>query len=916
MSAQPSPSRRSWPRRLVRILGRTLLTLLIILVLIFFLIQTPFIQDIARNKAETYLSRKLKVPVRIGRLDISLFRSVTLKDIFIPDPNKDTLLAAGEVHVRLRMLGLLHNNLDIEEIDLKDITAHILRRSPTDTAFNYQFIIDAFTNPHPGPPDTTKGSPLHIGMNILLLDNIHFVYADTLTGNTAVLTIGHSKTDLRTLQLDRQLYSVAASNFQNTSFLYRNSKTKMVTSGRLKALSTEKLTLDLEKLNFQTHHLQLDSTDFAFDDNSKPRQKKGMDYYHLRADNILLAGEDLAWNPDSLGGRLTKAELTERSGFRLDQLQTRFFYSDHKAILNDLLLRTPGTVLQRTATLEYDSVMGIVSHPARTRIFLHLPNSHVQLKDILVFAPFLAAQPAFSHPNDTWQLNAAIRGTLDDLTISNFQFGGLKDIKVDVAGRILHPLDKRRIRTDLDIRNLSGSRNALIALLPKNTLPDNISIPARFSLHGHLAGGMDDLNSDLTLITSSGNILLKETAKNFRSTTGAAYNLDLQTKALQLGVILQDSAQWGAVTADFRVRGTGLDIHSANSSFSGNIKAATYKHYTYYDLALDGSLKDQHAILHSSINNTAVHFQLQASADLATKFPALRLDWNIDTVDLHALHLIPDTLRLKGHLVADFASTNPDSLQGDLTITGLDVLRGTQHLATDSIALVATRQNDIQDIHLHSEMADIDWQGRYKLTETATALEHTIDHFYHLDNFKDTAFTPQDWTMDLHFRPSPLVLTFLPSLRGSDTVGGRLSFNSDRNDLRLGLKAPHVVLGTQSIHDIDVNAGTADSSLRYAITLADGQGSGLLLYRTALYGDIRDNTLGTTLLLKDGKGKDRYRLAGNLNTQNGALIFKMNPDSLLLNYDRWKVSRDNLIQYDSTGLIAHDFTISNDNDSL
>lgn len=910
------PPRKSLPRRLLRIFLKTLLTLLVIILLVFFLIQTPFVQNFARGKAESYLSRKLRVPVRIGQLDITFFHSVTLKDIYIPDPQKDTLLYAGEIHVRLRMLGLLHNNLDIKEIDLKDINAKVLRRSPIDTNFNYQFIIDAFTNPHPGPTDTTKSSPFHIGMNTLLLDNVRFLYADTLTGNTASINIGHGKTDMRTLNLDQQLYTVAAASFRNTSYLYRNSKTKMVTTGSLKELTTEKLDIDVNKRVFQARKLQLDSTDFAFDDNTQPHQKKGMDYFHLFANNITLAGEDLFWCPDSLSGHLTKGELAERSGFRLNQLQTRFFWSDHKTILSDLLLRTPGTFLRRSATLQYDSIVAITTHPARTRITLDLPNSYVQLKDILVFAPFLASQPVFRNPNDTWRINTAIRGTLDDLTIQALNFTGIKDIKVDMAGRLLHPMDNRRIRADLQIRNLSGSRTALLALLPKNTLPSNITIPAHFDLHGHLAGSMDNMVSDLAVNTTSGNINLKGTASNFRSTTGATYDLGLQTKALQLGTILQDSAQWGAVTADFHIKGTGLDLQSANAAFSGKLKAATYKHYTYRDLVLDGNIANQQAVLHSQINNTAVHFELQATADLSKKFPALHLDWNLDTVDLHALHLIPDTLQVKGHLIADFASTNPDSLDGNLRITGLDLLQGTRRIATDSIALVATRREDIQEIRLHSEMADIDWKGRYKLTETATALEHTINRYFNIPNFKDTTFTAQDWTLDIHLRTSPLVLSFIPSLQGSDTLGGRLSFNSDRNDLHLGLKTPRIVYGTQFFHEIAINAGTADSSLRYDVTMADGHGSGFLLYKTALYGAVQDNHLTTTLLLKDKEDKDRYRLAGMLDEQNNAIQFKFHPDSLLLNYEPWQVSRENLIRYDSTGIIAHDFTISNQGDSL
>jgi hypothetical protein len=156
----------------------------------------------------------------------------------------------------------------------------------------------------------------------------------------------------------------------------------------------------------------------------------------------------------------------------------------------------------------------------------------------------------------------------------------------------------------------------------------------------------------------------------------------------------------------------------------------------------------------------------------------------------------------------------------------------------------------------------------------------------------------------------------MPSLNGSDTVGGRLSFNSDRNDLQLGLKAPRIVYGTQFLHEISIDAGTQDSSLRYRIAMNDAHGSGFFLYKTAIYGAVQDNHLTTTLLTKDKDNKDRYRLAGILDEQNSAIKFKFDPDSLLLNYEHWQVSRDNFIQYDSTGVLAHNFTLSNKGDSL
>ncbi len=72
----------------------------------------------------------------------------------------------------------------------------------------------------------------------------------------------------------------------------------------------------------------------------------------------------------------------------------------------------------------------------------------------------------------------------------------------------------------------------------------------------------------------------------------------------------------------------------------------------------------------------------------------------------------------------------------------------------------------------------------------------------------------------------------------------------------------------------------------------------------------------TSLLLRDSRNKDRYRLAGQLDKLKDGLKFALNADSLLLNYEAWQVSRDNYFQYDSSGIVVHDFAISNKSDSL
>src|SRR5580658_3733963 len=204
---RPVEAERSLLRRLLRIVGRTLLTIVLVLLILFFLVQTPFVQNFIRGKAEKYLSRKLKTRVRIGGLEVGLFQSVQLTNVYVEDWRQDTLLSVGLIDVRVRMLALLHHHLDIGLVHLADVTAKISRELP-DTAFNFQFIVDAFAGAPSAKPDTTTGTPMKIDLKELQLDRIRFVYRDTVTGSDVAIWIGHSVTHTGLIDPDHLRFDI------------------------------------------------------------------------------------------------------------------------------------------------------------------------------------------------------------------------------------------------------------------------------------------------------------------------------------------------------------------------------------------------------------------------------------------------------------------------------------------------------------------------------------------------------------------------------------------------------------------------------------------------------------------------------------------------------------------------------------
>jgi hypothetical protein len=945
----------------VRIFLKIIATIIVILVIVIFLIQTPYVQNIIRSKAEKYLSRKLNTRVNIGNLYIKFPENITLRNIYLEDRQKDTLLSAGLIDVSIHMWGLLHNNIDIGKVQLEGITMKVKRLLP-DTAFNFQFIADAFSSPSTSAPVKKDSSSLKMSLKELQLDKVRLVYRDTVTGNNVEVWIDHSQTVMN--QFDPMSMHFHVSQFRmkglratviqgrplvapvsgiakvsgdsaksasapidlqlgkielvDSRLDYANVPGKLSTSVQLGGLTAAMQSVDLDNQVFRIRSVELDSTNLQFDDNSQRRQKKGMDYAHLNVKDMNLQGKDILYSTDSISGVLTKGEMSEQSGFHLLELRTGFLYTSHQTVLKDLLIRTPGTLLRRNLTLRYSSLAGITKDPAHTLVDLDLPDSKVQVKDILLFAPFLASQPAF-HPGDTWNMDTRVTGNLDNLRIERLRFSGLQDIQVDLSGTILHPMDSKRMAANLNMGSVSGSRSSLEALLPKGALPQNIAIPARFTLRGKLDGSMTGVKSDLVITTTSGDLIVKGYVQQFRDMQHARYDLALQTRALDLGYILKDSAQWGRVTANFSAKGTGFDPQTANAVLHGQFQSANIRGYDYQNFLFDGNIADKQFALHSSIHDSAVQFDLKASADMANKYPAVKLDWRIDTVDFHALHFTKDTLQFKGIVHADFSSTNPDSLMGRLKMDSLTLVQGAQLLRTDSVLLLADHKNGIEDIQLHSEMADLDWNGRYKLTEVGRALQHTINNYYRINGYKDSVFAEEDWRMKWQFRVSPLVLTYMPSLKGTDSIGGLIYFQSRYDDIGMDIRAPRIQFGSQVFEQVEAKAssgGHDDGQFRYSVDMASGQGSGFALYKTSLHGWLAEDKLFTTLLLKDSKGKDRYRLAGQLEKLIDGLKFTLHPDSLLLNYDKWQVVRDNYLQYDSAGILVHDLDISHNEENL
>ena len=180
---------------------------LVIIIAAFIYINTGSGKNFIKNKLQSYLQRKLKTKIVIGSLDYSLPKWIELKNIYLEDEKKDTLLFGEQVAVDIDMLKLISANIYIRKVSFKNIFANISRLE-NDSVFNYQFVMNAFSGAKKTTAASADTAALNITLKKLLLNNIRLKFTDKYSGNEFTTGIKSLEANLSKFQPDRMQFDL------------------------------------------------------------------------------------------------------------------------------------------------------------------------------------------------------------------------------------------------------------------------------------------------------------------------------------------------------------------------------------------------------------------------------------------------------------------------------------------------------------------------------------------------------------------------------------------------------------------------------------------------------------------------------------------------------------------------------------
>ncbi|ULT22720.1 translocation/assembly module TamB domain-containing protein [Sphingobacterium sp. E70] len=177
-------------------------------------------------------------------------------------------------------------------------------------------------------------------------------------------------------------------------------------------------------------------------------------------------------------------------------------------------------------------------------------------------------------------------------------------------------------------------------------------------------------------------------------------------------------------------------------------------------------------------------------------------------------------------------------------------------------------------------------------------------------------YEPQNIEFSAQLTRTKFVQDFVPELTQMKDITLDGMFNSATKTILAKLDAPKIVYNGTEINNVTLDINTLDSTLYYSALINKIKVNNIELINTVFSGSVIQNNLDFGLWIKDKKEKEQYHLGGDMRVDNGAFVFSLHQDGLMLNYDKWNVNPANVLKFGNTGIQAKDFVLSSKGQEL
>ncbi len=624
-------------KKLLKVTAYSLFSIIALLLVIALSLQTHWAKNLIRDKVQAYIQRKTNATFAMGQVDFSFPKWIEIDGLFMLDNANDTLLLGKHLKVDIDMFALIQSKYVINKLVMDQFYVNLYNEE-TDSIYNYQFILDAFTSKKTVVKEQDTTQVLNIKIKEIDITHTHFIQKDAYLGNFMEVNVQKFHlnvdginfkdwhidiNDFRVEGLDfryvitkiqkiadgkspNPLFTINKTLIQNSHIYFENKPDYLLTdnyiqylyilglnnTSQLNTYTTSSIVLNNSAFIFQhktenevvkvvadtltaiannnttlgivIKDIALQNNSLIYDNISQPKKQAGLDYYHLDIKALKLVASNTKFDNGNIKTNIKSFGFKDKSGFAIDTLSGVVNVDSSNVNIKDFYVETPYSKIAATAVIYPQSFK------KGNKEKLPLPDNEITLtqtlisqKDLELLADSLARtyKKQLNVLGDL-SIDAHAKGNVHTIHISSFVVNSLrnKDLSIDVTGGVANPTDTKKLSYNLNVKDISASKQLIALFIPKNTEP--LNLPNRLNLNGLIKGDLQNVNTDITLNSDFGNADIKADLKNFQTPKKMVFDVALKSNNLEIDNWIGDEKKIGLVRGEMDVLGNlAIDAH-------------------------------------------------------------------------------------------------------------------------------------------------------------------------------------------------------------------------------------------------------------------------------------------------------------------------------------------------------------------
>lgn len=874
--------------------------------------RIPAVQTFLVQKASSILSEELGAHVDIRSVNIGFFDKVILEDVIIEDQNKDTLLHAGQLKVKINDWFFLKDNIELKYIGLEDVTVNMNRQ---DEKWNYQFIADYFAGPK---KQQKKKNKVQLSLKEITAKNIRFKQIDGWVGRDMI--VGLLSMHINVEEFDLMKKNIRVKNIKLDKPIFEqsdytgNRPDNFPRKPRPPKLPSQ-LQWNKDGWNIELEKIDITKGEFKSDKETKRAVYADMfDGQHLHFTGISGTLYHFSFKDDTLRTH-AKLQTVERSGLQVDELNADIKFTPDIFEFKNLTLKTPKSDLKDYYSMSYEDFKPDMSDFIhKVTLEAHFDSSsYVHTDDIAIFAPALRSWHRQFH------LKGDFKGTIDNFMARNVQItSGMSGFKGDVALRGLP--DIRETFLDIRAEQFVSHYREIITIVPRLK---NVTTPALNSLgairfKGAYTGFIDDFVVQGDIQTQLGRVQADLNLK-LPNNDVPAYAGNLNAKNFHIGKFLA-IPKVGNITFNGNVNGQGFSPENLNVNFDGHIQSIEHGKLTYKDITVTGDFDPNFFVGHLEIKDPKLEItHLDGTIRLIGKNMEINADAHLAGSDLKALGVTQAQMNLAGDFSVNFTGSNIDDFLGYAGVRNATLYHNQQLLTFDSLVLISTMEEDLKTLMLQTNELDAKIKGRFNILDLPNSFKFFLSRYY--PNYigkPNYAVSDQDFQFNITTKSvDEYIRLFDPRLKGFNysTITG--SLNIIESDFKLNAHIPSFQYQNVEFNELALAVDGSTENVGFDITTGNIKISDSLQFPKTNIKVVSSNDLSfINIQTSADKTLNEAVLNASVQTLQDGVNIKFFPSSFILNNKKWTLERDGELTLRKHFINANEIRFQHENQQI